>query len=773
MAGGAHRVKRIETKIGMPGLLTLGRLALAAPRRIVTGALLTMVAAGIFGAPVADQLSNGGFRDAAAESSQATAILAEKFAVGGAQFVAEVRDGAGITSPAARLAGTEISRRIAGLPYVTMLQSAWTAPPQAASELVSRDGKAGLVVASIAGDENTVQRHASEIMSLLPKSFDGVTVKLGGDSTSMVQVVAQSKKDLSVMEAVAFPLSFLILVWVFGGVLAAALPLVVGLFAIIGSMAVLRVIAFGTDVSVFAMNLVLAMGLALAIDYTLLIVSRFRDELAHGADSDTALLRTMATAGRTVVFSAATVAMAMITMVFFPIYFLKSFAYAGVAVVALSAVASLLVTPAALVLIGPRRLNALDIRRALRRMMGQPEPQPRGIYRTYWYRWAKYVMRHAIPVIMVVTAFLVALGGPFLGIKWGFADDRLLPPSASSRLVGDDMRSEFNINSVNDTLVVIPDSTGIEPADLEGYAARLSKVPGVLAVSSPTGSFVDGYRAGAPTAATGMTNGSAYLTVNSSAPLYSAASETQLDHLHAVPTPDNVTVQFSGWPQLSRDSAQAVSAPMPLVLAVIGVVTFAVIFLFTGSIVLPLVALVLTVLSLSAAFGALVWVFQDGHLAGLGTTATGTLAASVPMLLFCMAFSLSMDYQLFVLGRIREYWSDSDKSRAASDEAVASGLAHTGWIVTAAAMLMAVAWGSMATAQVSMLRIFAVGLPLVVLVDAVLVRTMLLPAVMHLLGRVSWWAPAPFTWLHQRIGISDVAREPIVPALPAAATGSF
>ena len=685
-------------------LQAIGRLALRAPRRIIAAALLTMVAAGIFGMPVANELSNGGFRDPQAESSRASQVLAERFGTGGMQLVVAVTSDAGTASPAARRAGTEIHRILTGLPYVVGLHSAWTEPPQAASALISRDGKSGLIVAGITGDESSAQRRAGEIQLLLPE-FNDVTVKIGGEAASLLQILEQSKKDLSVMETVALPVSFVVLVWVFGGVLAAALPLAVGVFAIIGSMAVLRATAFVTDVSIFALNLILALGLALAIDYTLLVISRFRDELGEGAGREEALLRTMATAGRTVAFSAVTVALAMAAMVFFPIYFLRSFAYAGVAVVVLAAAAALTVTPAALVLLGPR-IDALDVRRLGRRILRRPDRQPRALEQGFWYRMTKAVMRRAVPIGLAVTALLLFLGLPFLGIKFGYPDDRLLPPSASARQVSDELRSGFAINSIDDVVVVLPDAAGLAPAQLGRYAAQLSRIPDVTSVSSPDGAYTDGVRTGAPSAATGVANGSAFLTVNSTAPLYSQASATQLDLLHTVTPPDGRAVEFTGWAQLSRDAGAAVSSNLPLVLSVIAVVTYLLMFLFTGSILVPLMTLLLNVLSLTAAFGALIWIFQDGHLGGLGTTATGTLTASVPMLLFCLAFGLATDYQLFVISRIREYWSVSGKTRADNAESVALGLARTGRVVTAAALLMAITFASMATAQVSMMRVF-------------------------------------------------------------------
>jgi len=739
-------------------LQAIARLALAAPRRIIAVALLVMVGAAIFGIPVANSLSPGGFRHPTSESSRASRQLSEKFGQGDLRMIIAVTSDAGVHSQAARAAGAHLVAQLTSLPFVAQVTSTWTAPPQVASSLISKDGKTGLIVAGITGGERGAQLHAKTLTDLL-HDVDGVTVKAGGEVMNSVQLIDQTKKDLLVMEAISLPLSFVVLVWVFGGVLAAALPLAVGAFAILGSMAVMHAITFATEVSVFALNLILALGLALAIDYTLLIVSRFRDELAGGAGRDEALVRTMATTGRTVLFSAITVALSMAAMVLFPLYLLKSFAFAGIAVVAFTAVASLVVTPAAIVLLG-ERLDSLDVRRFVRRVLGRPEPVRPPVQETFWYRWTKVAMRRAIPIGLAIIALLLALGAPFLGIKWGYQDDRVLPGSASARQVGDELRTGFALNSLTDVVVVIPDMAGVTTAELARYAAQLSLVADVSSVSSPGGTFVSGQRSGPPSAATGLKDGSAFLTVSSTAPLYSQASEGQLDRLHAVATPGGRDVQMTGLAQINRDSSNAVNSRLPLVLAVIAVITFLLLFLLTGSVVLPLKALLLNVMSLTATFGALVWIFQDGHLGGFGTTATGTVVATVPVVLFCLAFGLSMDYEVFLISRIRESWLVSRKTRADNDESVALGLARTGPVVTAAALLMAVTFASLISANVSVMRMFGVGVTLAVLMDATLVRMLLMPAFMRVLGRVNWWAPRPLARLHQRFGTSKPADLP-------------
>ena len=713
-----------------------------------------MVAAGIFGIPVAKSLSAGGFQDPTSESARATQLLTDKFGQGDLQLLITVCAPDGFASGPARAAGTDIAGQLSRSPHVPSVASAWTVPPEAATELVSRDGKCGLIVAGITGGKKNAQKYADTLSDEVAHDRDGVTVRSGGLAMVNRQITELSQRDLLLVEVIAIPLSFIVLIWVFSGLLAAALPIAVGGMAILGSMAVLHLIALGTDVSIFALNLSTAMGLALAIDYTLLIISRFRDELAGGASRDDALVHTMMTAGRTVLFSATTVALSMAAMILFPMYFLKSFAYAGIATVGFAALAAVVVTPAAIVLLGDR-LDSLDVRRLARRLLRRPEPVPRPIEQEFWYRSTKVVMRRAAPIGVAVIALLVLLGTPFLGVRWGLPDDRVLPRSASAHQVGDQLRNDFANNSATAVTVVVPDANGVGPTDMERYAAELSRVPDVTAVSAPTGTFVAGARVGPPSAATGEAQGSAFLTVASTAPLFSDNSGAQLDRLHAVAGPGGRPVEMAGSAQINRDSVDSITSRLPLVLGLIAVIMFGLLFLLTGSVVLPLKALVLSVFSLTAAFGAMVWIFQDGHLGALGTTSTGTLVANIPVLLFCIAFGLSMDYEVFLVSRIREFWLASGRTRADNDESIALGLARTGRVITAAALVMSISFAALTAAHVSFMRMFGLGLTLAVLVDATLVRMVLVPAFMHLLGTWNWWAPKPLVWLHERFGFSD------------------
>jgi RND superfamily putative drug exporter len=741
-----HREESTVTqpRSGRSFLHDIARMAIAAPRRVVAIAALVTIAAAIVGIPVAKTLCACGFEDPTSESARATALLTDTFGEGDVQMIFVVSGPDGYAGDAARAAGLDIVDQLKRSPAVTTVASAWTVPAGDRAGLVSEDRRSGLVVAGVSGDGTAAQTNAKALSDMLAHDHDrdGVTVRSGGAAMLNVQITEQSQHDLMVMESLAIPLSFLVLVWVFGGLLAAAVPIAVGAMAVLGALAVLRGVTLFTDVSIFALNLSAALGLALAVDYTLLMISRYRDELADGSSRDEALLRTMGTAGRTVLFSATIVALSMAMMALFPMHFLKSFAYAGVATVAFAAVAALVVTPAVIVLLGDR-LDALKIRGPFRRSTAAHRP----VAQPFLYRWTKAIMRHAVPIAVAVVGVMLLLGAPFLGVKWGFPDDRVLPSSASAHQVGDQLRGEFADDSATAVTVVVPEAKGLGPRDFTRYAADLARVPDVTIVTPPT-----------------QVDGSAFVTVYSSAPLFSDRSQAQLNRLHAVAGPGGQEVLFTGTAQINADSVHAITSRLPLVLGLIAAIMFVVLFLLTGSVAIPLKALLLNALSLTAAFGAMVWIFQDGHLGGLGTTTTGTLVANIPVLLFCIAFGLSMDYEVFLVSRIREFWLASggaddaraaETARARSDESVALGICRTGRVVTAAAVVMSISFAALVAAEVSFMRMFGLGLTLAVLADATLVRMVLMPAFMRVMGEWNWWAPRWLTRLHERFGLDE------------------
>ncbi|HXA12186.1 MAG TPA: MMPL family transporter [Mycobacterium sp.] len=731
-------------------------LAIAAPRRIIAVSGLILVAAAIFGLPVAKSLSVGGYQDPNSESARANHLLAEKFHEGGMPLVVVVSTPDGVRSTRAQVIATDIVDRLRNSPNVASVTSAWTAPPSAAADLIGRDGTSGLIVASIRGGENDAPKYAAALVREFPADNDGVSIRAGGQSIAYDEMPKQVERDALTMEMIAVPLSFAVLVWVFGGLAAAAVPIAVAAVTIAVSMSVLRLITFGTEVTVFALNLTIATSMALGIDYTLLLISRYRDEIAEGKDPQTAVIRTMTTAGRTVLFSATVVALSGSTLVLFPSYFLKSFAYVGLATVTVTAFTAIVLTPTIIMVLGPR-LNALDIRRLFPERLARFTRVQPPVEQMFWYRWSKFVMRHALPLGAAVTVLLILLAVPFTGVHWGPGDDRALPGSASSRQVGDQLREDFPQNSASDVQVVVSHISGVTAQQIGEYSARLSGLPDVRAVSSHAGTFINGLNVGPPSAPSGAVDDSVFLTVSSAAPPFSQRAESQLEFIRGITAPSGGTVQITGVTKVNRDNVDAVTARLPLVLTVIGVVTFVLMFLLTGSVLLPVKTLALNVLSLTAAFGAVVWIFQDGHLGGFGTTPTGTLDIAMPVMLFCMAFGLSMDYEVFLVARIREFRLASKAANRTgdNDESVALGVAYTGRVITAAALVMSISFAALMVSQVAPMRMLGMGLALAVLADATLVRMVLVPAFMHVLGRWNWWAPRPLVWLHDRIGFSE------------------
>ena len=735
-------------------LTRLARLAIAAPRRVLLVAGFLLVVGGLFGAPVAGHLLTGGFTDPSADSTKATQVIDAHFAGGQANLVFLVSAPGGVDSAAARATGTGIERALAQrTDWLSFAASYWTAPRAQAQTLRSKDGKSGLVVAHIRGNDNEIQIRAGKLADQYGKGSGGATVKAGGAALTYHQVNDQTKKDLAISEAVSVPLTAIALILVFGSLIAALVPLAIGIFAIIQTLAVLRTLATFTDVSIYAMNMTTALGLALAIDYSLFMVSRYREELRNGRSVEDAIVATVRTAGRTVLFSALVVGLSMSAMIVFPMYFLRSFAYAGLGVVAMAALASIIVLPACLALIGTR-VNALDLRSGIRRLLGRPAPVEKPVERGFWYRLAGSVMRRPLVLGLAVTAVLVLLGAPFLRANFGYPDDRIINSGASARQVGDVLRTDFADNAAAGLVGVAP-TIATAPGSVSDYAATISRIDGVESVASPAGTFVHGQRVGSAAGhLVAKDGGGALFDVNTSVDPFSDRGSALVHHLREAKAPWRV--YYSGAAAFNVDAMSGLGGDLPLALGLIALATFVVLFLFTGSIVVPLKALVLNTLSLSATFGAMVWVFQDGHLSGLlGFTPTGYLVANMVILMFCLAFGMSMDYEVFLLSRIREEWAKSEQTHEDNTRAVQLGLARTGRIVTAAAALMAIVFASMVSSKIGFMQLFGLGLTIAVLADATLVRGVLVPSFMRLMGRWNWWAPAPLVRLHARIGLRD------------------
>jgi len=720
---------------------------------IVIVAVVLAAAAGVFGGSVQDRLKSGGFEDPDSESSQARALLEEQFETVDADVVLLLTpDGGDVDTPAAATAAEAVLAEIAAEPTVDAVTSYYAlgSPPP----LRSGDGEHALALVRLKGTEDDRLKAAGELIHAYDGQHGTVDVGVGGVVATFAQVNEVIEEDLLTAEVVAFPVTLILLVLIFGSIAAALLPMVIGGLAIVGTFAILTIVGSVTDVSIFALNFTTAMGLGLAIDYSLLVVSRFREELDAGHEVPDAVRRTVNTAGRTVLFSAGTVAASLVALLVFTQYFLRSFAYAGVAVVGLAAVGAVVVLPAILALVG-HNVNRWTIRK--------PKPiTDEG----RWHRLAMFVMRRPIPIATGALVFLFLLGAPFLGVELGFPDERVLPVGQSTRDVGDVLRNEFESAESRPTVVV---AEGIEDPsgridEIGAYAARLSQVDGVARVDSLAGSYENGFQLLPPTEFSQrfLAEGATYLSVAPSLEPISLEAERMIADVRTVDAPFDVLV---GGPSAELvDGKSDMLARLPLALGVIAVITFVVLFMSFGSILMPIKAIVLNLLSLSATFGALVWVFQDGHLSGLlGFTATGTLVITMPVLMFITAFGLSMDYEVFMLSRVKEEYDRTGDDIAS----VAVGLERTGRIVTAAAVLIAVVFAAFSTGSVSFMKMFGVGMTLAVLVDAFIVRTTLVPAFMRLAGRANWWAPGPLRRFHDRFGFSEhVEHDEAAPILP-------
>jgi putative drug exporter of the RND superfamily len=675
------------------------------PALVVAGAAVLAVVALVFGANVAKHLGPFGFDDPATESVRAREAV-ERAAGYDPDLVLTA-----IVRPFTR---TNVERTVARLraePVTARVLSVYSTGDRT---MVSRDGRATFVVALFKPLDDRVRDRAAK---RIEKQFaHDSTVELGGGVIGYEQVGRTVEDDLLRAETIAFPLLILLSFWVFRGLVAALLPPLVGALTILLAFLGLRLATGVTSLSVFALNLVTGMGLGLSIDWSLLVVSRFREELA--ASREGAVARTIASAGRTVVFSSLTVAAAMASLLVFPQRFLLSMGVGGVLVSLVGGMVALIVLPAVLGLLGPR-VNALAPRRWRRADEGEG-----------WYSLARFVMRHALVVAVASASFLLLLGVPFLRVTFTAADARVLPESASARQVYEQLARDFTRPTVPFYAVLRG-----RRADVAEFATHISALRGSPRVVPP--------RELAP--------GVWRLDVYGSRDYLSGGSQKLVREIRALPTPLDVLV--GGGSAGFADEKSSLADHLPAAIALVIVTTLLVLFLMTGSLILPLKALVMNALTVSAAFGFLVFVFQDGRVRGLlrYPEATG-IDFTQPILLFAVAFALSTDYGVFLLARIKEFHD----AGATNEEAVARGLQRTGRIITAAALLFCAAVWTFATSRIVFVKQLGIGIGFAVLVDATLVRALLVPSLMRLLGDWNWWAPGPLRRLHARLGLSEV-----------------
>jgi putative drug exporter of the RND superfamily len=722
-------------------LQRLARFTVRRRRWVLAGSALFAVLAVVLGGSVVSALKSGGFSDPGSESIRAAQLQERIFHTSDPNIVLLVTARQGtVDDPTVKAQGVALTRQLTGEPGVSKAYSYWTlGSPQ---PLRSEDSRQALILAIIRGTDDQVHDRAAAIVDRMAGTRGPVTVAVGGQGEVFREVGTQVEKDLRKAEAITFPVVLLLLVLVFGSVVAAGLPLGIGALSVVGTLLVLKMVSSLTDVSIYSLNLTTAMGIGLGIDYALFIVSRFREEMRGGLSTEDAVVRSVETAGRTVLFSALTVAVSLAALLVFPLYFLRSFAYAGIAVVALSAIAAVVFLPSVLATLGPR-VDKLVLWRHKQKEVGEG----------FWHRLATFVMKRPIPVAVSVVAVLLVLGAPFLGVKFGQPDDRVLPTTAPARQVQDDIRAKFEDRESTPLEVVAPDTGRAQSSDEARYAMALSQVPGVSRVDAATGSYIHGKLVLLADPATSVRFSAPRATWYSVVPgvePVSPAGEGLVKNIRAAPAPFPVLV--GGLSAELVDSKQAIFSRVPLAAGIIAVVTFIVLFLMTGSVVLPLKALALNVLSLSATFGAMVFIFQEGHFSHLlNFTPTGTLDTSNPILMFCIAFGLSMDYEVFLLSRIKE---EHDRT-GDNVTSVAVGLERTGRIVTAAAALLAMVFIAFSTSQISFIKMFGIGLALAVVMDATLIRGLLVPAFMRLMGGANWWAPRPLRWLHERLGFRE------------------
>jgi RND superfamily putative drug exporter len=694
------------------------------------------------GSQVFDALSSGGFEDPDAESTRAGDVLETAFGQGDPNVVLlYTAKGGSVDDPSVQAAGLALTERLAGEEGVAQASSYWSlgnVPP-----LRSEDGGKAVILAFVDGDEDAADAAAEHIVETYTLDDDLGTVQVSGFVPVFDEVSETIEKDLARAEGLAIPITFVLLIFVFGGLVASGLPLFVGGIAVFGTFLSLYTISRFTDVSIFSINLTTAMGLGLGIDYSLFVVSRFREELRRGLDVHAAVVRTVETAGRTVAFSGVTVAVSLSALLVFPLYFLRSFAYAGIAVVLVASVVSVVSLASLLAVIG-HRVDSLQL------FSRPPAEEGTG----FWHRLATTVMRRPVGVAGVVIAVLLLLGSPFLGVQFGQPDDRVLPEGARTRQVTDVLRAEFDSNEAQSFGVVAAGSgpSAANASAIDGYAVRLSSLPNVARVDAATGSYIDGTRVvdAGPAHTRFASDTGTWLSVVPAVEAMSADGERLVRDIRGLGAPFEVLVGGSAAEQL--DAKESIIDRLPVAAAIIAVTTFVLLFLMFGSLLVPLKAIVLNLLSLTATFGAMVWVFQDGNGAGLlGFTSTGTIDTTTPILMFCIAFGLSMDYEVFLLSRIKE---EHDRT-GDNERSVALGLERTGRIVTAAAALLSVTFLLMVTSQITFIKLFGLGLALAVLMDATIIRGTLVPAFMRLAGEANWWAPAPLRRLHERFGISE------------------
>lgn len=750
-------------------------------RRIVVAVagLIFMIISGVYGTSLFGNLKGGGFDDPNAESSQASAAIQRELGRddGTLLVLFTGKDGAKVDSPEYKQAVEATLAKLDGQPGVSSVATFYTT---GAPQLISNDRQSTYAAVGLRGDENAQNKTLKTLRPLL--TSDQLQVRLGGAPATSEEISQQVSKDLEHAETMSFPILAVLLILIFGSLIASALPLAIGGLSILGAFLILRVVSNFTDISIFSVNVITMLGLGLAIDYSLFMISRFREELArYNGDVPTALTKTMQTAGRTVLFSGLTVTISLLSLLVFPQMFLQSMGMGGAAAVLVAMLTSITVLPAILALLG-HRVNSLSIWTLVNRLRGRkpttatPNLQSATPNRGFWYQTSAFVMRRPATVLVLTLIPLLWVGLPFLRVNLSTPDARSLPLGRESRVVSEVLTDQFPRNETAPVqLVVRSDAPALDAASLSAlydYTRQMAAVPGVRRVDSLVtldpkldkaayqGFYGEANRAQNPqaTQAAGRFAKGNYtlVTVLYDSDPKASASQDLVRNLRALSVPAGLNVQVGGNSAQLVDFLASLQRTVPIAFALIVAIIFVLLFLMLGSVVIPLKAVLLNILSLSVSFGALVWVFQDGNLANLlGFTPIGSIDGTQPILIFAIAFGLSMDYEVFLLSRVKEHY-DRTKDTTAS---VAYGVQKTGAIITSAALLLFIVIASFSTGEVLFIKQIGVGLGLAILVDATIVRGLLVPASMRLMGRYNWWAPAPLTALYNRLGLSEVEHD--------------
>jgi len=707
-----------------------GRIVFRRRRLVLLLCLLVIAAGAVWGTGVFRELqSSGGFTPPTSESQQEANIASRAFGRDSADVVVLYtgNDRLTVHSAAYRSAVTDSLARLPAS-RVTAVRTYWSTGSQ---RFASVNGRVTYAVLELAGSSDSA-RTANYNAIKNDFSAPGLTVRVGGQIPTETAINNEVTSDIGRAEGVSLPVLLILLTVIFGSLVAASLPVAIGGIGIIGSFAVLRLLTLVTPVSVYSVNITTILGLGLAIDYGLFMVGRFREELRRQPSVEDAVARTIATAGRTVAVSGITVAAALASLLLFPETFLRSMGYGGVATVLVDMVAALTVMPALLALLG-RRVNALRVRRAV----AMPRPAAAG---GGWYRIARAVMSRPAAFAAVIVVVLLALGSPFLRISWGSVDARDLPAAAQSRLASEQLARDFpgNVTAPIEALVVFPAPIASSPAEhqeLASYANRLGHAQGV------TGAQV-----------TGMSGDIGRIDLRYGPDPVSAQARQIVQHVRDVAPPAGARAYVGGQTAGVVDELASLSATVPWMALVMAAATFVLLFLAFGSVVLPLKAIVMNLLSLSATFGVVVWIFQQGHLSGLlQFTPTGFIDPTMPILMLAIIFGLSTDYEVFLLSRVRERYDQTGDNA----DAVATGLQRTGGVITSAALLLVIVIGAFSASGITFIKLLGVGMIVALVIDASIVRVLLVPATMRLLGRANWWAPGPLRRLYARYGIRE------------------